>query len=159
VDTKGYAEVNEDVAAYKVFGHSHTVEMGKAIALLSGTKPAPPMTFLPYLAPMTRGILATCFVKGSATHEECYAIAEKFYANSPFVRVLSASREKESVHTKWATGSNLVFVNYAKQGDTIIAFAAIDNLEKGAAGQAVQNANLMLELEATLGLMGAPVVP
>jgi N-acetyl-gamma-glutamyl-phosphate reductase len=114
------------------------------------------LTFTPHLIPMTRGILATCYARGSASTEECLAAARKFYANRPFVRVV-----EKPPHTKWATGSNLIFVSYASDAEskTVIAIAAIDNLGKGAAGQAVQNANLMLGLEETMGLGGTPVWP
>ncbi len=85
---------------------------------------------------------------GAATAEQCLAAARKFYAGRPFVRVV-----EQPPHTKWATGSNLVFVSYASPGaGTIIALGGIDNLGKGAAGQAVQNANLMCGLAETTGL-------
>ena len=82
--------------------------------------------------------------------------ARKFYANRPFVRV-----SDKPPHTKWATGSNLVFVSYAADParNTVIALGAIDNLGKGAAGQAVQNANLMLGLPEETGLAAAPMWP
>jgi N-acetyl-gamma-glutamyl-phosphate reductase len=152
--TFGYAEVNEDVAAYGLLKHAHVPEMNKALAELSGSSVN--ITFTPHLIPMTRGILATCYLRGKASTEECLAAARKFYANRPFVRVVD-----KSPHSKWATGSNLVFVSYAADPsrNLIIALGAIDNLGKGAAGQAVQNANLMTGQPETAGLEGAPLWP
>ena len=98
---------------------------------------------------MTRGILATCYARGKATTEQCLAAARKMYAGRPFVRVT-----EKPPHSKWATGSNLVFVSYAAdpERNLVIALGAIDNLGKGAAGQAVQNANLMTAQPETAGL-------
>ena len=114
------------------------------------------LTFTPHLIPMTRGILSTCYATGTATTEDCLAAARKFYANRPFVRVV-----EKPPHTKWATGSNLAYVSYAAdpQRKVVIALGAIDNLGKGAAGQAVQNANLMLGLSEVEGLEGTPLWP
>ena len=105
---------------------------------------------------MTRGILSTCYARGTATTAECLAAAREFYADRPFVRVVDAPP-----HTKWATGSNLVFVSYAADParNIVIALGAIDNLGKGAAAQAVQNANLMTGQAETAGLGGAPIWP
>jgi N-acetyl-gamma-glutamyl-phosphate reductase len=152
--TFGFADVNEDVSAYGLFKHAQVGEITKAIAQIGGWEPA--LTFTPHLIPMTRGILATCYGRGNATTADCLAAARKFYARSPFVKVTDSPP-----HTKWATGSNLVFVSYAAdpQREVIIALGAIDNLGKGAAGQAVQNANLMTGQNETAGLMGAPIWP
>jgi len=152
--TFGYAEVNEDVSAYGLLKHSHVPEMTEAISQLAGTKAT--LTFTPHLIPMTRGILSTCYGRGSATTEACIEAARSFYSRRPFVRVID-----KAPHTKWATGSNLVYVSYAAdpaRGITI-ALGAIDNLGKGAAGQAVQNANLMLGFDERLGLEGSPLWP
>ena len=151
--TLGFAEVNEDVSAYKLLGHAHVPEITKSVAALGGVDAK--VVFTPHLIPMTRGILATCYLAGEATTEQCLAAARKFYADRPFVRVVD-----QPPHTKWALGSNLVFVSYvAHPGGPIVAMGAIDNLGKGAAGQAVQNANLMCGLEETAGLMGSPLWP
>jgi N-acetyl-gamma-glutamyl-phosphate reductase len=114
------------------------------------------VTFTPHLIPMTRGILATCYARGQASTEQCLQTARQFYADRPFVRVTAAPP-----HTKWATGSNLAFVSYAAdpQRNLIIALAAVDNLGKGAAGQAVQNANLMTGQAPTAGLLAPPLWP
>ena len=150
----GYAEVNEDVMAYGLLKHAHVPEMTSALSQLSG-KPAQ-LTFTPHLIPMTRGILSTCYARGNATTQHCLDLARKFYANRPFVRVTD-----KPPHTKWATGTNLVYVSYAADParNLIIALGAIDNLGKGAAGQAVQNANLITGQPETAGLDGVALWP
>jgi N-acetyl-gamma-glutamyl-phosphate reductase len=152
--TFGYAEVNEDVAAYALLKHAHLPEMNAALSRISG-KPIS-LTFTPHLIPMTRGILSTCYARGKATTADCLDAARKFYADRPFVRV-----GEKPPHSKWATGTNLVFVSYAADPhrSLIIALGAIDNLGKGAAGQAVQNANLMCGLPQEAGLQGAALWP
>jgi N-acetyl-gamma-glutamyl-phosphate reductase len=153
-NTFGFADVNEDVSAYGLLNHTHVPEMRSALSLLSGTQAS--LTFTPHLIPMTRGILATCYARGTATREQAYDAARAFYADKPFVRV-----SDKPPHTKWALGSNLAFVSYASDpaSGVVLALGAVDNLGKGAAGQAVQNANLMFELEETAGLEGAPLWP
>src|SRR5436190_2950075 len=147
--TFGFAEVNEDVSAYGLLKHAHVPEMAKALSQIGGSPAS--ITFTPHLIPMTRGLLATCYARGKATTEQCLDAARTFYAGRPFVRVT-----EKSPHTKWATGSNLVFVSYVAdpERNLVIALGAIDNLGKGAAGQAVQNANLMCGLDETAGLEG-----
>ncbi len=98
--TFGYAEVNEDVAAYGLFQHAHVPEMTSALTQIG--RSAASLTFTPHLVPMTRGILATCYARGKATTEECLAAARKFYAERPFVRVVD-----KPPHSKWAMGTNL----------------------------------------------------
>ncbi|MCC6423401.1 MAG: N-acetyl-gamma-glutamyl-phosphate reductase [Phycisphaerales bacterium] len=152
--TFGYAEVNEDVSAYGLLKHAHVPEMTKALSQIGG-KPAQ-ITFTPHLIPMTRGILATCYTSGSATTEQCLQAAREFYRNRPFVRVTD-----KPPHTKWALGTNLVFVSYAAdpQRKLIMALGAIDNLGKGAAGQAIQNANLITGQDESAGLQGTALWP
>jgi N-acetyl-gamma-glutamyl-phosphate reductase len=152
--TFGYAEVNEDVSAYGLFQHSHVPEMISALKQIGQAGIS--LTFTPHLVPMTRGILATCYGLGKATTEQCMSAARKFYADKAFVRVVA-----KPPHTKWAMGTNLAFVSYAADPErgVVIAFGAIDNLGKGAAGQAVQNANLMCGLPQSAGLEGAPIWP
>ena len=106
--------------------------------------------------PMTRGVLATIYCRGRATSGQCLDAARRFYAGRAFVRVTDAPPQ-----TKWATGSNLAFVSYAAdpERNLVIAMGVVDNLGKGAAGQAVQNANLICGLPETAGLDGAPVWP
>jgi N-acetyl-gamma-glutamyl-phosphate reductase len=150
----GYSEVNEDVTAYGFFKHAHVPEMTKALQAIG--KKEVGLTFTPHLVPMTRGILSTCYLKGSATAEECLNMARKFYEGRAFVKVTSAA-----VHSKWAMGSNCVFISYQADPSTnrIIAMGGVDNLGKGAAGQAVQNANLMLGGPETAGLEAVALWP
>ena len=154
--TFGFAEVNEDVCAYGLLKHSHVPEMVATLSTLGGSDAS--LTFTPHLIPMTRGILSTCYARtrGALTTEQCLEAARKFYAGRPFVRVID-----KPPHTKWATGSNLAYVSYAADParGIVIALGAIDNLGKGAAGQAVQNANLMTEQPETAGLEGTPLWP
>jgi len=114
--------------------------------------------FTPHLVPMTRGILVTiyCRGRGGVTTEQCLGEARRFYAQRPFVRVL-----ERPPHTKWALGSNLALISYAADParDLVIAMGVVDNLGKGAAGQAVQNANLICGLSETEGLEGAALWP
>ena len=114
------------------------------------------MVFSAHLVPMTRGILATCYAHGKLDTDAALKAAKEFYAESAFVRVTDAPP-----HSKWPQGTNLAFVSYAADPDveTVIALGAVDNLGKGAAGQAVQNMNLMLGCPEQLGLDLVPMVP
>jgi N-acetyl-gamma-glutamyl-phosphate reductase len=153
--TFGFAEVNEDVSAYNLFKHAHTPEMREAISRMAGGQNAS-VIFSPHLIPMTRGILATCYAKGVVTTDQALKAAREFYAEAAYVRV-----SETLPHSKWAQGTNLAFVSYAADPDaeTVIALGAIDNLGKGAAGQAVQNMNLMLGCPEQLGLDMVPMLP
>lgn len=150
----GYADCNEDVAAYGLLKHVHMPEMSATIRELAGSERG--LVFTPHLVPMTRGILATIACKGSADTQTCLAAARELYAGRAFVRV-----SDKPLHTKWAYGSNNVFVSYAcdPARNLVLAFGAIDNLGKGAAGQAVQNANLICDLPETTGLEGLSLWP
>ena len=157
----GFVDTNEDVFAYGLLTHPHVPEMEQALSQLAGGRPAS-VTFTPHLLPMTRGILATCYgrPRGRVTTEQLLAAARELYRDEPFVKVLEAETGR-GVHSKWTTGSNLVFLSYVVNARTgmAIALAAEDNLGKGAAGQAVQNANLMTGQPETAGLTGLPLVP
>ncbi len=151
----GFAESNENLVPYGLLKHTHMPEMAATIARLAGGSAAG-LVFTPHLVPMTRGILATIYCRGRATTGQCLEAARRFYAGRTFVRVTDAPPQ-----TKWATGSNLAFISYAAdpERNLVIAMGAVDNLGKGAAGQAVQNANLMCGLPETAGLEGLPVWP
>ncbi len=153
--TFGYAESNENLVPYGLLKHVHMPEMATTIERLSGGSAAG-LVFTPHLVPMTRGVLATVYCRGRATTAECLDAARRFYAGRAFVRVTDKPPQ-----TKWATGSNLAFVSYAAdpERNLVIAMGAVDNLGKGAAGQAVQNANLICGLPETVGLDGGPVWP
>jgi len=151
----GFAESNENLVPYGLLQHTHMPEIASTIEALSGGGAAG-LVFTPHLVPMTRGLLATIYCRGRATTEACMDAARKFYAGRAFVRVTDKPPQ-----TKWATGSNLCFVSYAADPDRnlVIAMGVVDNLGKGAAGQAVQNANLMFGLAESAGLEGAPLWP
>jgi N-acetyl-gamma-glutamyl-phosphate reductase len=152
--TFGYAEVNEDVVAYNLFKHAHLPEMREALSRMA-EKPAS-LVFSPHLVPMTRGILATCYAHGKVSRDAAMRAAREFYSESAFVRVTD-----QAPHSRWPQGTNLAFVSYAADPDAevVIALGAVDNLGKGAAGQAVQNMNLMLGLPENLGLDLVPMHP
>jgi N-acetyl-gamma-glutamyl-phosphate reductase len=152
--TFGYAEVNEDVTAYNLFKHAHAPEMREALSRMA-EKPAS-LVFTPHLVPMTRGILATCYARGRVSRDEALRCAREFYAEAAFVRVTD-----QAPHSKWPQGTNLAFVSYAAdpEAEVVMALGVVDNLGKGAGGQAVQNMNLMLGLPETLGLDLVPMLP
>jgi N-acetyl-gamma-glutamyl-phosphate reductase len=151
----GYAESNENLVPYGLLEHVHMPEMATTIERLGGGSAAG-LVFTPHLVPMTRGVLATIYCRGRATTEQCLEAARSFYAGRAFVRVTDRPPQ-----TKWATGSNLAFVSYAadRERNLVIAMGVVDNLGKGAAGQAVQNANLICGLPETAGLDGLAVWP
>ena len=153
-----FCEVNENMKAYGVATHRHTPEIEEQLGYACGEKIT--INFTPHLVPMTRGILATAYasLKKDVTYEEVKAIYDKYYADEKFVRVL----EKDVCpQTKWVEGSNYVDVNFKIDPRTnrIIMMGAIDNLVKGAAGQAVQNMNLMFGLKESEGLELVPMFP
>ena len=156
----GYAETNEDLFAYGLAAHPHVPEIEAALAQVGG-RPAT-VAFTPHLVPMSRGILATCYARprGALSAAQCTQAARERYAGEPFVRVRELENGR-SPHTGWATGTNLCFVSYAVNARTglVVACGAIDNLGKGAAGQAIQNANLMTGQPETAGLGGVSVFP
>jgi len=156
----GYSETNEDLFAYGLAAHPHVPEMREALSRLAG-RPAS-VAFTPHLVPMTRGILATCYARprGKPDAAQLAESARRCYRGEPFVKVLDVAQGR-GPHTKWATGSNLAFLSYAVNAETglVVALGAIDNLGKGAAAQAVQNANLMTGQPETAGLSGLPLWP
>lgn len=156
----GYAETNEDVFAYGLEKHPHVAEMQAALCQVSG-RPAT-VAFTANLVPMSRGILSVCYARprGQVTTGQLIEAARTLYANEPFIRVRELENGR-SAHTHWATGTNLAFLSYAVNPQTglVIAIGAIDNLGKGAAAQAVQNANLMTGQPESAGLGGLPVWP
>ena len=144
--------------AYGVATHRHTPEIEEQLGYAAGKSFC--LNFTPHLVPMNRGILATAYA--SLTKEVDYdtvkAIYDKYYKDEYFVRVLD---KDVCPQTKWVEGSNFVDVNFKidKRTNRIIMMGAIDNLVKGAAGQAVQNMNLMFGLKETEGLELVPMFP
>ena len=153
-----FCEVNENMKAYGVATHRHTPEIEEQLGYAAGEKVV--LNFTPHLVPMNRGILATEYasLKKDVTYEEVKAIYDKYYADEKFVRVLEKDVCPE---TKWVEGSNYVDVNFKIDERTgrIIMMGAMDNLVKGAAGQAVQNMNLMFGLKESEGLEFVPMFP
>ncbi|MGW8271074.1 MAG: N-acetyl-gamma-glutamyl-phosphate reductase [Burkholderiales bacterium] len=156
----GFVETDEDLFAYGLEAHPHVPEMEQALAQLAGKKAS--IAFTPHLVPMRRGILATCYArpKGAVQAQRLYEAAQACYRDEPFIR-LRAPEKGRSPHSSWASGSNLAFLSYAVNPRTglVVALGAIDNLGKGAAAQAVQNANLMTGQAETAGLAGLPLWP
>ena len=153
-----FCEVNENMKAYGVASHRHTPEIEEQLGYASGENVT--ISFTPHLVPMNRGILATEYatLKKDVTGEEVKAIYDKYYKDEKFIRVLEKDVCPE---TKWVEGSNYVDINFKIDPRTnrIIMMGAIDNLVKGAAGQAVQNMNLMFGLPESEGLELVPMFP
>ena len=153
-----YCEVNESIKAYGVATHRHTPEIEEQLGYASGEKVV--LNFTPHLVPMNRGILATEYatLKKKVTYEEVKAVYDQYYAKEKFVRVLDRDVCPE---TKWVEGSNYVDIGFKIDPRTnrIIMMGAIDNLVKGAAGQAVQNMNLLFGLPEDEGLELVPMFP
>ena len=153
-----YCEVNENIKAYGVASHRHTPEIEEQLGYAA--KEDVRISFTPHLVPMNRGILATEYatLTKQTTYEEVKAVYDKYYKEEKFIRVLD---EGICPETKWVEGSNYVDINFKIDPRTnrIIMMGAIDNLVKGAAGQAVQNMNLMFGLPESEGLELVPMFP
>ena len=158
-----FCEVNENMKAYGVATHRHTPEIEEQLGYAAGKQIR--INFTPHLVPMNRGIFATEYATlkkkadGSLpTYDEVKAVYDKYYAKEKFVRVLPKGVCPE---TKWVEGSNYVDVNFVIDERTgrIVMMGALDNLVKGAAGQAVQNMNLLFGFEETEGLEMVPMFP
>ena len=153
-----FCEVNENMKAYGVANHRHTPEIEEQLGYAAGEKVV--LNFTPHLVPMNRGILATEYAKltKEVSWEDVKAVYDRYYGNEKFVRVLG---QDEYPETKWVEGSNYVDIGFKIDPRTnrIIMMGAIDNLVKGAAGQAVQNMNLMFGLEESEGLDLVPMFP
>ncbi len=161
-----YAEANEDVSPYSLTRHRHLPEITQELeaGARAGGHPAElRITFIPHLIPMTRGILATCYAnlkRDQAGHiptsAEVRAIYEEYYADEPFVHIID-----QAPHTKWTYGSNHCFIHPLVDQRTkrLVVISCLDNMGKGAAGQAIQNANLLTGLPETTGLPTLGVTP
>ena len=153
-----YCEVNESIKAYGVGTHRHTPEIEEQLSYAAG-KPVT-ISFTPHLVPMNRGILVTAYasLNGKVTEEEARAAYEKYYRDEYFVRLLEPGAVPQ---TRWVEGSNFADVNFKIDPRTgrVVMMGAIDNMVKGAAGQAVQNMNLMFGLPEETGLKQIPMFP
>ncbi len=152
-----FSEVSEGTHAYGVGGHRHMAELDQEFSKAAGREVI--VTFTPHLMPMNRGILSTIYVRGVAkSPEDLHAILSKAYANEPFVHVLPFGETPQTRHVR---GSNMTFIGVAKDripGRAIIV-STLDNLTKGASGQAVQNMNLMLGYPETMGVDQVAMFP
>lgn len=154
-----FCEVNESMKAYGVGTHRHTPEIEEQLGYACGRNDLK-LIFTPHLVPMNRGILVTAYANlaKDVTYEEVKAVYDKYYKEETFVRVLERDVCPE---TRWVEGSNFVDIGFKIEPRThrLIMMGALDNLVKGAAGQAVQNMNLLFGLPETEGLMAAPMFP
>jgi len=158
-----YGEVAEDVSAYSLEGHRHLPEMVQELNQLYPGKSLR-LTFVPHLMPMTRGILSTCYAplvpgklgEGKKAVEEMRRVYLDFYADEPFVRIAEAPP-----HTKHTYGSNfcIIYPTIDLRTGRLIVISCIDNLVKGASGQAIQNMNIMLGFPETTGLTALALYP
>jgi N-acetyl-gamma-glutamyl-phosphate reductase len=148
--------VNDNFTAYGVKNHRHTIEIQEVINIFSGEDSS--VLFTPHLLPVDRGILSTCYTKPvkEITEEKLSSLYQEYYANEPFVRLVDSTPSIKQVR-----GTNFadLFTTYDERTQTIITVSVIDNLVKGAAGQAVQNMNLMMGLPESEGLSIVPLQP
>lgn len=153
-----FCEVNESVKAYKIASHRHTPEIEEQLSYACGKKVV--LSFTPHLIPMNRGILATCYanLKRECSYEDIRAAYEKYYKDEYFIRLTDKGVFPE---TRWVKDSNFVDIGFAvdKRTNRIIVIGAIDNLFKGAAGQAVQNMNILFGLDEKTGIDYVPPFP
>lgn len=153
-----FTEVFESVKAYNIGGHRHTPEIEQILSNLGGSEIV--ISFTPHLIPMARGILSTCYanLKRGVTAEQADAAYEGMYGSEPFIRLLGRGGYPVTKNTR---GSNFCDLGWHIDSRTrrIVVVAALDNLVKGAAGQAIQNMNVMFGLDERAGLKQAPLYP
>ena len=157
-----YCEVNENIKAYGVLSHRHTPEIEEQLSYASGSTKVDDVKiiFTPHLVPMNRGILVTAYANlaKDVDYDTVRAAYEKYYKNEKFIRILDKGVCPE---TKWVEGSNFYDVSFKldERTNRIVVMGALDNLVKGAAGQAVQNMNLLFGLPEDMGLNLVPMFP
>ncbi|MGG6313249.1 N-acetyl-gamma-glutamyl-phosphate reductase [Paenibacillus macerans] len=156
--TTHYAEINENLKAYKVNKHQHIPEIEQMLSRIAGEPVT--VTFTTHLVPMTRGIMSTMYagLKGAYTEEDLIQLYRQYYEGRPFVRIRDNGKWPA---TKEVFGSNYCDIGFAADARTgrLTIISVVDNVVKGAAGQAIQNLNLMMGWEETTGLRLAPVYP
>ena len=150
-----YPELNEGFHAYKVASHRHTPEIEQTLSKLSGEKVI--ITFVPHLLPVNRGILATVYadIKDGVTFEQIRKAYEDFYKDEFFVRLLDDGKCADIHNIKYSNFCD-VSIHHDKRANKLVACAAIDNMVKGAAGQAIQNMNIIFGLDEKTGLVIVP---
>ena len=136
-----------NVSAYKVFGHQHLIEVSRNLSLLQGTHPLPDIHFIPMRGDFARGIFATVHTRCSLTEGEAFRLYSSFYQDAAFTFVAPWS-----IDLKQVVNTNKCLLSLEKHGDQLVICSAVDNLLKGASGQAVQNMNLMFGLDEQAGL-------
>jgi N-acetyl-gamma-glutamyl-phosphate reductase len=149
-------ETSESLMAYAVKGHRHLPEISQGLRRAAGA--AVGLTFVPHLAPMIRGIHATLYASVVDHSVDLQALFERRYASEPFVDVMPAGSHPE---TRSVRGANVcrIAVHRPQGGDLVVVLSVIDNLVKGASGQALQNMNIMFGLDERLGLAHAALMP
>ncbi|MGM0521211.1 MAG: N-acetyl-gamma-glutamyl-phosphate reductase [Pseudomonadota bacterium] len=150
------AEASESMKAYGASGHRHLPEIRQGLSDIQGSNVG--LTFVPHLTPMIRGIHATLYGQLQAEPQELQALFEARYANEPFVDVMPAGSHPETRSVKGINTCRLA-VHRPDNGNTVVVLSVIDNLVKGASGQAIQNLNLMFGLKETLGLDAPALMP
>jgi N-acetyl-gamma-glutamyl-phosphate reductase len=151
-----FSNVNDNFKAYALKVHRHTIEIEHHLGVLSNS--APTVQFTPHLLPVDRGILATCYAKpaGKINRDHLKTAFSDFYKNAPFIRLVD---ELPAIKDVRGTNYCNIYVDYDQRTDRVITISVIDNLVKGAAGQAVHNMNIMFDLEVTTGLHLVPFQP
>lgn len=149
-------ESSESFKAYAVAGHRHLPEIRQGLAGMAGHEVG--LTFVPHLTPMIRGIHATLYAELTDEHGDLQALYENRYRDEPFVDVLPAGSHPETRSVKGANHCRIA-LHRPQGGDTLVVLSVIDNLVKGASGQAVQNMNLLFGLDETSGLEGVALLP
>lgn len=151
-----FCECNESIKAYKILEHRHIPEIEQELSIFSKGKVN--VIFTPHIVPMIRGILSVCYcrLKSDINEDEIYELYKRYYDKEPFVRIVSYLPE-----TRYVKGSNFcdIALRVDKRTKTLIIISAIDNLIKGASGQAIQNMNLMFNMDETLGLNFISMIP
>ena len=150
-----YAELNEGFSAYKVAAHRHTPEMEQTLSHMAGQKLR--LTFVPHLLPVNRGILATCYaqLKADVNKDQVFSAYREMYEGEAFIRLLPQGRTVDIKNVRYSNFCD-ISLHFDERCGMLIAVSALDNMVKGAAGQAVQNMNLAFGLEETAGLMLVP---
>lgn len=151
-----FCELNENLRPYNLVNHRHVPEMEEKLEKMAGRRIN--VVFVPHLVPMNRGILCTIYLETHLKVEETHELYSEFYKDEPFVHVLPLGTHPA---TKWCLGSNHVFLSLTKdeRTNTLIVVSALDNLMKGASGQAVQNMNVMFSIEEETALNLKPIYP
>ena len=150
------AEAGDNFKAYGVPGHRHLPEIRQGLRMGAGREVG--LTFVPHLVPMIRGIHATLYARLTRRDVDLQALFEARYANEPFIDVLPPGSHPETRSVR-ASNHCRIAVHRPQEGEMVVVLVVIDNLVKGAAGQAVQNANLMFDWPETLGLTQVPILP